>query len=267
MVEMKFGFMQGRLTDKGGFYPQLFPANEWEKEFETASGIGFDSMEWMFNYERWEKNPIIDVEQVHKISRLSKENHVVVSGICANYFMKKNIFDAGAVKENCEILKCLVRSAEILGCPNIIIPLFEKSQIQKDNRVISEILKKTANKQTHILFEADVEMEELEKWLKKLNVPNTGVCYDIGNAAGLERNIVKEIKNHMDIIKNIHIKDKKKKGKTVMLGQGDACFEEILGILKAQKYKGYCILESYYGVDAVKDTMKNFEYVKELIIK
>ena len=53
-----WGVMQGRFTDKGGFYPQQFPWTNWEQEFFTAREYGVDCIEWMFNGERYEDNPI-----------------------------------------------------------------------------------------------------------------------------------------------------------------------------------------------------------------
>lgn len=259
------GFMQGRLTNKGGFYPQKFPMEQWEQEFTTAVKIGFDCMEWMFNFEQWNENPIVNETGISKIRRLIEETGIDVSGICANYFMHKNIYDSCAIEENISILLELVKNAELIGCPNIIIPLFEASEIQLGNEVLRKIIECVSSKRVSILLETDCEIESVYQWFVQLLCKNVGLCYDIGNAAGLGRDIVQELTHYSDIVKNVHIKDKKKGGSTVLLGQGDAPIGDALAILKEKKYKGCYILESYYGLDAIEDTKKNYTYVKELL--
>lgn len=54
-----WGVMQGRLTDKGEFFPQQFPWESWEKEFSAARDLRIDCIEWMFNLENYESNPFI----------------------------------------------------------------------------------------------------------------------------------------------------------------------------------------------------------------
>lgn len=259
----RLGFMQGRLTNKEGFYPQQFPIGQWGKEFEIAAQIGFECMEWMFNFEQWEENPIINKRGIEKICELIESTGIEVSGICANYFMNRNLFDHSSVEENIDILLRLVEGAELLGCSNLTIPLFEASEMQFDSEIVKNILEHISTTKINILFESNCEMEILYKWLKKNAYKNVGVCYDIGNATGLGRNTVAEVSHYADIVKNVHIKDKTMQGHTVMLGQGDAKIRETIEMLKEKEYKGCYILESYYGVDAINDTKKNYYYVKD----
>lgn len=260
----KIGFMQGRLTNKGGFYPQEFPAQNWEREFETAGEIGFDCIEWMFNLDGWERNPIITTEGLKKISGMIEKTGVFVSGICANYFMKKCISAPETLKENLSLLIKLIENAKRLGCSNIILPLFEASEIVLWDDTFLKILEEISDRNVKLLLETDYELEKVSKWMLKTGFANVGICYDVGNAAGLGKNIVQELKNYIRFIENIHIKDKKVHGTTVMLGEGDAELKKIFERLCEDKYQGCLILESYYGADAIEDTRKNYNYVKDL---
>ena len=47
----KIGIMQGRLSPPIDGRIQAFPINDWESEFEKASKIGFDCIEWIFDME------------------------------------------------------------------------------------------------------------------------------------------------------------------------------------------------------------------------
>lgn len=265
LVDMrKIGFMQGRLINKGGFFPQQFPTENWQEEFETARKIGFRSMEWMFNYPAWTENPIICREKLQVIQEKIAQTGVYVSGICANYFMKKSIFAEEEFQNNINILGRLIEGAELIECPNIIIPLFEASELHALNNKLINIAKEFHGRKVQILLETDYDMKELCEWLETTPV-NMGICYDIGNATGLGKNTVDEVTVYAKYVKNVHLKDKKLHGVTVMLGQGDALMEETLRALEEQSYAGHYILESYYDKDAVADTTKNFNYIKDML--
>lgn len=265
LVDMrKIGFMQGRLTNKGGFFPQQFPTENWREEFETAREIGLQSVEWMFNYPEWTENPVMRREKLQVIQEKIAQTGIYVSGICANYFMKKSIFSEEESQDNINILGQLIDGAETIGCPNIIIPLFEASELYiLDNKLI-DIAKEFLGRKVQILLETDYDMRSLCWWLETAPA-NLGICYDIGNATGLGKNTVDEVAMYTKYIKNVHLKDKKLHGTTVMLGQGDALIEETLRALEKQKYDGCYILESYYGEQAIEDTTKNFNYIKDMI--
>lgn len=263
----KLGFMQGRLTDKGGFYPQQFPSECWEQEFEKAAEIGFDCMEWMFNFEQWESNPLVYGREIYKINRLIEKTGIAVSGICANYFMEKNIHDLREEEENRSVLFQLIESAGQINCRNIIIPLFGASESWTEDSRLANILKDTVQDSVNILLETDCEIDIVCKWIEKSMPLNVGLCYDIGNATGLGKDTIRELRNHKNHIRNVHIKDKKVGKTTVMLGSGDAKIEECLKVLCEDGYSGSLILESYYGINAAEDTKENYNYVKGLLEK
>ena len=55
---ISFGIMQGRLTPSQGKGIQFFPFDHWEKEFELGAMIGINEVEWIFDYDRFEDNPL-----------------------------------------------------------------------------------------------------------------------------------------------------------------------------------------------------------------
>lgn len=259
---MKIGFMQGRLTEKNGFFPQTFPKSEWEKEFETASQMGFSCIEWMFNADEWENNPIITDEGIEAILCRCELTGVQVSGICANYYMKNSIYT-----DKTDILPRLVKNAKKLGCKSIILPLFESSDIEvygeKGFAILEEICNKVADDKVQILLETDISMEMAAGFCNRSS-GNVGICYDIGNATGFGKDVVCEIEKYGQVIRNVHLKDKKKGGTTVMFGTGDVPFAECFRQLEKINYQGCFILESYYE-NALEDTKSNFKYIKEIL--
>lgn len=263
LVNNLFGFMQGRLTEKGGFYPQEFP-EKWLEEFYLAKDLGFDCIEWMFNEKQWKRNPIILEEGISNIIGVCQNTNIKVTGICANYFMQKSIYDTDEKENNFFILNKLLCNAQIIDCKNIIIPLFDASEIELNNVHIYELIDTLVNNDIFILFESNEPLGVLERWLSGFKRINIGICYDIGNATGYGYNAMKELSEYGAIVKNVHLKDKKLNGSTVMLGNGDACFKECFDVLRQLSYTGSYILESYY-YEAIKDTCQNLRYIKEIV--
>lgn len=265
LVSNAIGFMQGRLTEKGGFFPQEFPEENWAQELYIAKDFGFDCIEWMFNESNWNRNPIVLDKEFEIIARICQDVKIKVSGICANYFMKKSIYDSDKQEDNLFVLNKLVHSAQIIGCENIIIPMFDASQMQLDDAIIYDIVDSLPANNIYILFESNERLIDLKKWISRFHRNKIGICYDIGNTTGLGYDSPKELEDYGDIVKNVHIKDKKVGGVTVMLGDGDANFGACFEALNKHSYSGCYILESYYN-EAVKDTCRNLNYVREIMI-
>lgn len=267
----RIGFMQGRLTNKNGFFPQEFPEKVWEKEFEQAAVIGFSSMEWMFNADNWECNPIVNEEGIRAIKNCIQKSGIMISGVCANYFMKNSLYSPNNINSNQQILQKIVETAELIHCPYVILPLFEASEFgntsDDEKETLSCLISRLKLDSVSILFETDVDVSQIVELINKLNVSNVGLCYDIGNATGLGKNVLRELETFSRYIGNVHIKDKKINGTSVMLGTGDAAFGECISCLEKKGYKGSFVLESYFGKNAIQDTKINYEYIKEYVTK
>lgn len=265
------GFMQGRLTNKGGFYPQIFPKGKWKDEFNCAEKIGFSCMEWMLNANEYEVNPIMTEEGIIQIKEQIEKTGIYVSAICANYFMMNSLYDITYEQQekNLEILKILIKNASKLSCRKIILPMFEASEMEIENTILRNLLKGILSEAqkagVDILLESNIKTEELVSYIQTFNAENIGICYDIGNATGMGMDVIEDIEKYVRFIHNIHIKDKKD-GQSVMLGQGEAPFRECLKQLNKNGYSGEYVLESYYDEDAIYDTTKNFQYIKEHMI-
>lgn len=226
----------------------------------------------MFNDERWQENPIVTEEGISAIRKRIKETRIFVNSICANFFMQNSICDESEDKkiENIEILNILIRNASIVGCQNIILPLFERSEMVFERREawerVTTILRELDMMDVNILFETDVPLRVVSEYLKESSFKNIGVCYDVGNSCGLGKDVLSESENYSTIIKEFHAKDKKCGGGTVMLGQGEVPYDRFVELLE-HRYEGQLILESYYDIDAVSDTEKNLGFIKGLLNK
>lgn len=262
------GIMQGRFTSKDGFLPQQFPWTAWEKEFEISRRVGIQCVEWMFNYENFRDNPLITDFGQRKLARVIRDTGVDVQSVCANYFMKRGCFrGADAIEAAKSLLSAMQRNRIRV----LILPLFEDNEPQNETEY--ELLKQTLRKMCFYANQCDIQIGietnwDLEQINDLLSISDTlGVCYDLGNAAGLGKDIVNEITNLKNRIVNVHIKDKPIGGSSVMLGEGAVDFGSSFKALDAALYTGPYILETYYNTDAVKDTLQNIQYVKKQFIQ
>jgi len=63
----------------------------------------------------------------------------------------------------------------------------------------------------------------------------------------------------------VHIKDRDKEGRNVMLGTGLVDFPECFKSLKKARYKGSYILETTMCDNPIEAAKKNLEFVKTLL--
>ena len=262
---MKLGIMQGRFTNKDGFLPQLFPWDNWECEFEIAEFEQIDRIEWMLNYDSFQKNPLLCGDERKSISTCINSSGVSIDSVCINYYMKESIiYDSGL-----ELFEQICSSMEDIGASLAVIPLFEDNMPDsrdKEEKLLSSLKNAENVASEHgirIAIESDWEAVKIVEILKSFS--NVGCCYDVGNAAGLGRDIVNEIHILGDRLINLHIKDKPVGGSSVMLGQGDADLRGAFSALNDIGYQGNLILESYFGENVVEDTRNNINYLRGLI--
>lgn len=257
-----WGVMQGRFTEKGGFYPQQFPWSNWEQEFDIAHRCGVDCIEWMFNGERYDENPMWTEQGRAAIRAAEERTGVTVRSMCANYFMDHALDGSGAP----DVLARLVKAGEALGLDHIVLPLFGASEITDGARlrelfgVIGGLL---SGRRIAVCIESDMPIDDQLSLCAGVAGNKVGICYDVGNAAGNGYDYVRDIKkaDEMGALFEVHLKDKPYGGNSVMLGQGAVDFRSVFRALSGSG----CLLvfESYFA-DAVEDTMKNIDYIRRI---
>ncbi|MDE6945679.1 MAG: sugar phosphate isomerase/epimerase [Anaeroplasmataceae bacterium] len=255
------GIMQGRFSNKGGFFPQNFPWENWQSEFEISKKSGIDCIEWMFNAEKFQENPIWTETGKREIKSVMSDTGVIVNSICANYFMQHSVWDK---KNAFDILEYLIKAAAELNIRQIIIPFFGESEaadIDAASSLFASIDRELSGLDIHIGFESDEPIMIQKLICQRANTDKVGICYDVGNAAGNGYDSVKDIFEIWEYLLEIHLKDKPYKGSSVMLGKGAVPFEDLFQRMKTKNM--IYILESYFGEDAVNDTRKNIQFIRE----
>ena len=271
----KFGFIQGRLT-KQNKKIQQFPFNNWKKEFFLAKKLKFDYIEWTIDNYGFYKNPLLDLKKLNLIKNITKKNKIKINSVTADFFMEKPFWKQNNYYYYINKIKLLIYFCNLHKIRFIVIPLVDNSSIKSvliEKKIIHEFEKLNffLNKnKVMILFEIDFRPKKLLKFINKFNPSNFGINYDLGNSASLSFNIEEEFNLYGKFIKNIHIKDRKKKGKTVRLGHGDVNFKKFFLTLKKINYNGPLILQTARSIIKGNDYNElklNLEFVKKNLKK
>tara|TARA_B110000971_G_C20012560_1_gene502299 strand:- start:1522 stop:2355 length:834 start_codon:yes stop_codon:yes gene_type:complete len=248
LMKKKLGFMQGRLipSEKKGRI-QYFPEKNWKKEIYLANKNNYKYMEWTMNIENIQKNPIFFEEKLKDLKNLLKKNEIKIYSITCDFFMQRPFFKLKKNMYILNILKRIIKNSQKIGIKYFIIPLVDESSIKNINQeklLINKMkkFKKYLNKNSKILFEIDYSPSRTVKFIKSFESSKFGINLDTGDGAGYGYNY-QEDKSYFKYVKNIHLKDKKFKKKTIRLGEGDFDFKSFFELIKKVNYKGIFILQ------------------------
>ena len=258
--------MQGRLTYAGRKL-QSFPENPY-KEFELASKIGYDFIEFFGEKKKNYKNPIWSTNGVKKYYRLSKKTGIKIFSFCDNYIINHSI----STKTTYKVIVDILNNLSNLKIKKYILPLYGSSELNKKNKNkiyenISKISKICSQKKIQLLIESDMSPIEFEKIKRNNNLKNCFFLFDTGNRVLLKSNIIKDIYKFKNNIKHIHLKDKNINNKNVIIGEGIVDFKSIFVALKNINYKGSFTIESQRGKNIKLQARKNLIFFKKLIKK
>jgi len=248
----RLGVMQGRLSPQYLNLIQCFPSNHWYNEFKIANKLNLKLIEWTLDYKNFYKNPIFLNKEVKKIKYLKKKYKIKIESLTGDCFMQKPFWKLKN-KKFTKIFIDTIKACGDLKIKYIIIPLVDNGSIKKKNeeRKLINILLRNINlissNDVCILFETDLTPKKVKKFIDKLPSKYFGINYDSGNSAALNYDIDEEFKIYGKNIKNIHIKDRLLKGKTVRLGSGNADFKKLYHNLNKINYDQNIILQTARG--------------------
>ena len=265
--------MQGRLLPKYRGRYQAFPIGYWEDEFPLAKELGLDLIEFIFDFNQAEANPLLSTEGIQKIKALVKETGVGVDTICADYFMRAPLHsrDISISGMSINILFELIKSASNLGVKDIVIPCVDQSSLKTPSSLgrLVDILEEAApaieRADINLCLETDLPPEKFLYLLNQFTSSRITVNYDIGNSASLGYDCEEEIKTYGHIITDVHIKDRELSGGPVFLGMGNARIKKVLELLDNMNYTGPLIMQAFRDDDGLELFKKQLNYVKAFL--
>ncbi len=252
----RIGIMQGRLLPKDKTKLRVFPSETWEQEFEVAKELGFDCIEWLFD--RIE-NPVMQQPSQEKIVALSREIGIVISSICAHFFLYWPLSLISSSRQ--AVMQSLMTSCHKIGCKIIVVPLSNQKLPTGIILLLAYLAKLNG---TTILLEPLASPTVIKHRLA-LRYDQIKVCYDLGNAVYVGHDPAKGILKLSEWIAEVHIKDRDLHGANVPLGTGLVNFPECFQALKAINYQGDYILETCMGDDPIEMAKRHLDFVRGLL--
>ena len=274
---ISLGIMQGRLTPSKNRGIQFFPFDMWENEFEIGCKLDINEIEWIFDYDRFEENPIWTLEGIKRIKNSIGNTGIRVRSVCFDYFMRRPFYkysreEAQKIKkENMEFIKKLISNMKEINAELLEIPFVDNSSINNpyEEEQVIEFLYDVSNlaDQADVLVgcETDLPVGAFYTFLQKIDGRVIRANYDSGNSSGLGYDHRDEILSLSEYIANVHIKDRVFQGTTVQLGTGSADFEKVFSALKDIKYEKSIVLQAARGKEGdVENTIsKQVIFVRE----
>ncbi len=275
MEKNKIGIMQGRLSPPTDGKFQSFPKYTWKDEFYKAEKNGLDNIEWIFEADEWEKNPISSPIGVNEIQTIKSKTNVKTVSLCADYFMDIPYFSCdnsnrGILRDK---LEWLVLQSKKIDIKYIDLPFVDVSKIedQKQFNLVKEFIASASNVAKTvgitIALETNLNPDDFKELLIFINHTNVMANYDTGNSSGIGYKCDEELNSYGKWIRTIHIKDRVLNNGTVPLGTGSADFDLFFDELKALDYSGPIILQATREGDEIQTVKKNIEFVSNYLTK
>ena len=108
------------------------------KEFYIASSLGLSFIEFIFDYNDYEINPLYTSQGREEILSLKNNTGVNVISICADFFMKApiHVLDNDNSYKSLNILKKLISFSEELNIQIIVLPCVDSASIKNEKKEI-----------------------------------------------------------------------------------------------------------------------------------
>lgn len=272
------GIMQGRLSPRYKGRYQAFPKDYWKTEFSTAKSLGFDCIEFIFDYEEYTDHPLCTENGIEEIRDAIGLSGVGVFSVCADYFMRFPLFDQDVKKRkvNIETLIKLIEKSSLIGISDITIPCVDESSLKNEADIenlkisLRDILPVADKYGINLNLETDLPPDNFYKLIIDLNHPRVKINYDIGNSASLGYNQEEELGRYGQYVSVLHVKDRLYKGGSVRLGTGKADFESVFKKINNIGFPGVIILQAARAEkfsDEINFVKQQFEFLNNCMNK
>jgi L-ribulose-5-phosphate 3-epimerase len=270
MISNKIGIMQGRLLPKLNGRYQAHPLGYWADEFPIAARLNLDCIEFIFDFNEYEQNPLYTKEGLEEIQTVIDRTGISVVSICADYFMEAPFHhpDKDVVAQSQHVMMNLLKNASVLGVKDIVLPCVDQSALGDSYTIelfiknIQPVIEIAEKLDVNLSLETDLGPKDFSHLLDQLPSENVTVNYDTGNSASLGYNPIEEFENYGNRISDIHIKDRKLHGGSVILGTGDTRFDLFFAAFKTIDFRGPVVMQAFrdeQGIDIFEQQLLFFK--------
>jgi len=249
------GIMQGRLVPPVGNRIQCFPLEHWRNEFALAAEAELAAIEWIFDLDDAELNPLATDAGIAELRALSAEHGIAVGSVCADYFMARPLVRATQAEqvERLDKLVWLLERCGTCGITRMVLPYVDPSRIESEAdhddvvATLKRVLPVVERTGVEIHLETSLPPDDFRRLLDRVPHRMVRVNYDSGNSASLGYDPRIEWAAYGDRVGSVHIKDRIRGGGTVPLGSGDADFPALFAALREFGYDGPWLLQVARG--------------------
>ncbi|HET9956463.1 MAG TPA: sugar phosphate isomerase/epimerase family protein [Polyangiaceae bacterium] len=253
----RIGIMQGRLSPRPADRLQAFPHHTWRDEFTRAKALGFDAIEWIFEADRHQENPISTAVGRARIRAVVGESGLPVGSVCADYFMVRRLAgeSESTRRENTDVLRELIAWTRELGASRILLPLLETSAVETEElkaqavASLRDVAKAAAHHGVVLGLETELPGDEYRELVTRVGHPNVRAYYDVGNSTAQGRDVAIDVMPLLGELYAVHLKDRKRLGGSVFIGTGDTNFLGFFGLLKQCGFAGDMVLQHFFETE------------------
>jgi len=266
LTKPSIGFIQGRLSPITNNRIQQFPWDTWQNEFSIASKNDINLIEWTIDTFKFYLNPLINLNQWEEINTIASKNNILIPSVTCDYFMENPPW-----KSDIDLIKkgiiAIFQGMKNISAKILVVPLVDNSSLldfsnaDTIKNLFTDLIPEMIQNNIQIAFECDLNPEKLLHFISEFDKNYFGINYDTGNSASLGFDPNNEFEAYGSRITNVHVKDRKLNGPTIPLGEGDADFPRIFGLLHEVNYQGNLILQTARSKEG-KDTEVLVKYKK-----
>ncbi|MDB0021092.1 sugar phosphate isomerase/epimerase [Candidatus Pseudothioglobus singularis] len=259
---VRFGMVQGRLTQSPPNCLQWFPQESWEEEFNTAAKIGVNYIELIAETVHNPSNPIWSDTGLERIQELVVSNDLSLHALCNDFIIENSLLDDKVIEQNIN----LINQIKNLNLQKYVLPLFESSELNSKNmnqyiEPLRIVASSAFEKGMLTCLETILTGKELIDLLNLIDLPYVKVVYDTGNRVAFGHDLAGDIRLLGDSIAHVHIKDKNSDNVNVLLGTGLVNFESVFFALNDINYSGPYTFETTRGSNPINTAKYNMNLV------
>jgi len=270
MAEQRIGVMQGRLSPRPESRLQAFPHQSWPDEFAQAKRVGFSYLEWIYEAERAEENPIASSAGRAAIRACAAASGLPVGSVCADYFMIHRLAGGTAHErsEHAAALSELVRWTRELGAARILLPLLETSalaspeQVRQATESIQSVCPALEAYDVTLGLEMEIPGEQYAAVIRGIGHPHVRAYYDTGNSTAQGLDIASDILPLLPLLEAVHLKDRVVGGTSQPFGRGAANFAGFFGVLASAGYTGDFLTQHYFDAEPEASAAHSLAFVR-----
>jgi sugar phosphate isomerase/epimerase len=239
--------------------------------FTKAQQLGFDGIEFGLNRD-FAQDPLWTGKGGLRqaMREASLETGVEARSLCLHLFNYEEYSPASVHAAHRTtgrtVLEAALSACSEIGASVILVPFFGTGSLRTPDQIdylVTEMryLAETAESLgIRLGLETSLDASSVLAILERIASEAVGVYFDVANTAGLDHEVVQEIRDLGSQIVQVHIKEHPR---SPVLGSGEIDFSQVARALHLIGYDGYLVVEQPTSADAV--TQANLSYLKRMM--